>query len=166
MKTASQRALVAVQRRARATDLTRGLLQRVVRQTLADEQAGLCDVSVLLTDDAEIHDLNRQWRGVDKPTDVLSFPLLEEVTLPAPSERDEPLPLGDLVISLDTARREAEARGAPLDEVVAHLAVHGVLHLLGYDHAEPEETADMRMRERRTLEHLGWRPVMWDVPDA
>lgn len=153
---------VSVQRRVRAAELSRGLLQRAARQTLSDEGIVGGDVSVLLTDDAEIHALNQQWRGVDKPTDVLSFPLHDD--LDALGDADEgAISLGDVVISLDTARREAVERGVSLDEVVAHLMVHGVLHLLGYDHGAADEEREMRGCEQRTLQRLGYRPVMWDV---
>jgi probable rRNA maturation factor len=147
---------ISVRRRVPTRDLSRGLVQKAARQVLRGESTGGCEISVLLTDDAEIHALNREWRGVDRPTDVLSFPL-DAPTFPG----DDLRPLGDVAISMDTARREAETRRAGLDEVVAHLMVHGVLHLLGYDHAEAEEERDMRARERRALEGLGRVPVMW-----
>lgn len=149
----------------RAAELSRGLLQRAARQTLFDEGVQGGDVSVLLTDDAEIHALNRQWRGVDKPTDVLSFPLHDDLDENVEAAEGQ-VSLGDVVISLDTARREAIERGASLDEVVAHLMVHGVLHLLGYDHGAAEEEREMRGCEQRTLARLGYRPVMWDVDRA
>lgn len=146
----------------RAVGLSRGLLQRAARQTIADEGVGACEVSVVLTHDVEIHELNRQWRGVDKPTDVLSFPLYD--TFDEIDRADgEPISLGDVVISMDTARCEALERSVSLDEVVAHLMVHGVLHLLGYDHAAPDEEREMRRCEHRTLARLGYRPVMWDL---
>lgn len=153
---------VSVQRRVRAAGLSRGLLQRAARQTLCDEGVAGGDVSVLLTDDAEIHALNRQWRGVDKPTDVLSFPLHDDLDAAADAGGGA-ISLGDVVISLDTARREAVARGVSLDEVMTHLMVHGVLHLLGYDHADVDEEREMRGCEQRTLARLGGRPVMWDA---
>lgn len=134
-------------------------MQRAARQVLRDEAVPACEVSVLLTDDAEIHALNRQWRGVDKPTDVLSFPQLEDLASLCATGT-----LGDVVISLDTARREAAERRVSLDDVMAHLMVHGILHLLGYDHAEPAEERLMRARERAALAGMGRRPVMWDGP--
>ena len=81
-------------------------------------------LSLTLCDDSFIHGLNRQWRGVDRPTDVLSFPLDDEVLL------------GDLVISVDTAQREATERGYALRDEIRVLLVHGLLHLLGYDHGQ------------------------------
>ena len=159
------RAKIVVRRRVPTTDVTRGLLQGIARATLSDEGVAACEVSVLLTDDDEIRTLNQTWRGVDKPTDVLSFPLhdapREEVARAVASGADL-LTLGDVVISLDTARREAVERGVSLDDVMAHLMAHGVLHLLGYDHVDRVEEADMRARESRTLQRLRRRPVMWD----
>lgn len=149
---------VAVRRHVSTSGLSRGLLQRAARQVLADESAPACEVSVLVTDDAGIRSLNRAWRHIDRPTDVLSFPL--EVDGPV---GDEPVPLGDVVISIETARRESSERPVTLDDVVAHLMVHGVLHLLGYDHEAPAEERDMRGREQRALARLGVKPVMWET---
>jgi probable rRNA maturation factor len=96
-------------------------------------------------DDAAIHALNRDWRGLDKPTDVLSWPLAED----APAGTEDAL--GDVVISLDTARRQAQARGWTLEEETALLLVHGILHLLGHED-ETETGADaMRAIERQIL---------------
>ncbi len=148
--------MISVQRRKRFAGLTRGLIQRAARQVLQNEGVCSCEVSVLLTDDAEIHDLNRTWRNVDAPTDVLSFPLEEDLLALTPGA-----PLGDIVISVDTAQREASLRGASVDEVVAHLVVHGVLHLIGHDHAQRDEEQLMRTREQVALTRLHARPVMW-----
>lgn len=103
------------------------------------------ELSVLLCDDARIHALNREWRRVDAPTDVLSFPQDDEVTL------------GDVVISTDTAARQAAEQGHPIDRELRVLLVHGVLHLLGHDHREPGEAARMREEEERLLSALGGR---------
>lgn len=101
------------------------------------------ELSVLLCSDAVIHALNREWRGRDRPTDVLSF---------AQSEGEGARPaglLGDVVISVDTARRQAAERGATLGRETDRLLVHGVLHLLGYDHeVSPAEARRMQRRER------------------
>jgi probable rRNA maturation factor len=103
------------------------------------------EISVVLVDDAAIHALNRDWRGMDKPTDVLSWPLAED----APAGTEDAL--GDVVISLDTARRQAQARGWTLEEETALLLVHGILHLLGHED-ETETGADaMRAIERQIL---------------
>lgn len=114
------------------------------------------EATVLVTDDAEVRELNRDYRGLDEPTDVLSFSAQEGDG--AEFAGDE---LGDVIISIDTAARQAasaEHRGrvegdAPgawtLDDELTFLAVHGMLHLLGHDHAEPEEETLMRAEERR-----------------
>lgn len=126
---------------------------------------GLADpeVSILLTDDAGIRELNAQWRGEDHPTDVLSFPLWE------PFEFDDALPhaaLGDIVISVEYAERTCAAREHrdrvaeslgvaaeslqwALEDEVDFLVIHGLLHLIGHDHAEPDEEAAMRAEEQR-----------------
>jgi len=102
------------------------------------------ELSVLLTDDGEIHRLNREHRHKDKPTDVLAFAMDENVPDPAGI-------LGDVVISLDTAERQARSRRRPLLEEVRFLLAHGVLHLIGYDHAEPEEKREMVAMTRRLV---------------
>lgn len=111
---------------------------------------GLSDaeLSVLLTDDATIHPLNRDYRGKDAPTDVLSFSQLEGEGL---SETDV---LGDVVISLQTAQRQAEERGHGLDVEVRTLLVHGICHLLGYDHEQDDEAQEMEALERELLDML------------
>lgn len=110
------------------------------------------ELSVALVDDARIHALNREYRQVDSATDVLSFGLLEEDGLPPPVLADgEPLLVGDLVVSLETAERQAEEHGHSLDREVGFLLAHGLLHLLGEDHERPEDEARMRERQRELL---------------
>lgn len=107
------------------------------------DHAGLgLELSIVLCDDAFIHELNRRWRGVDAPTDVLSFPMESEELL------------GDLVISLPTARRQAEELGHPEAAELRVLLVHGFLHLCGYDHHEDDEAAEMREAEARLLREV------------
>ncbi|MFO0726163.1 MAG: rRNA maturation RNase YbeY [Myxococcota bacterium] len=113
---------------------------RAVLETLRLEGAEGREVSVLLTDDAEIHVLNRTYRGKDKPTDVLAF-ALDEAGGPAG-------PLGDVVISVETAEKQAKSRKTSLEAELELLAVHGALHLLGHDHARPAEAKRMRARTR------------------
>ena len=105
------------------------------------------EVSVLLCDDDEIRTLNRQWRGFDKPTNVLSFP--------APGPAHEDMPLGDIAIAFETCDREARADVKTLDDHVTHLVIHGVLHLLGHDHETDTEAETMEDTERRILRTLG-----------
>ena len=111
---------------------------------LARLQLPDAELSVLLTDDGEIHRLNREHRQKDKPTDVLAFAMDESVPDPAGI-------LGDVVISLDTAARQARSRRRPLIEEVRFLLAHGLLHLVGYDHAEPEEKREMVAMTRQLV---------------
>ncbi|MDP2313031.1 MAG: rRNA maturation RNase YbeY [Pseudomonadota bacterium] len=108
------------------------------------------ELSILLCDDEFIRGLNAQWRQKDEPTDVLSF---------AMGEGDDadlnPDVLGDIVISVETAARQAAALGLTLDQEMRVLLVHGLLHLLGYDHVEPEDAPEMRAREAELLTALG-----------
>ncbi|MCQ8183853.1 rRNA maturation RNase YbeY [Parvularcula maris] len=107
-------------------------------------------VSVLLTTDEEVRALNRDFRGKDKPTNVLSFP-----AEPLPGLPEEAQPLGDLALALETCLREAEEKAISPENHTAHLLVHGLLHLLGYDHLEDEEAEAMEAAERRILARLG-----------
>ncbi len=124
---------------------------------------GLADATVSLTfvRDAEMRELNRDHRAKDAPTDVLSFPLFEPdafdragVTAPRTPVEGERM-LGDIVISVDTAARQAAAYDAPLAREVERLLVHGVLHLCGHDHLEPGERAVMEREERRLADAIG-----------
>lgn len=108
---------------------------------------GSKELTLVFTDDDEIHTLNREHLGVDKPTDVLSFPLMESGDAGIP---DIPH-LGDIVISLDTASRQAAAAGHNLETEVAILAAHGLTHLLGFDHPTEEAWAVFRANQTRIL---------------
>jgi probable rRNA maturation factor len=110
------------------------------------------EVSVLLCDDAAIAALNSRWRGKNAPTNVLAFPAAEAAPAGA---ADRPVILGDIAIALETAAREAVIHGKPLADHVAHLAVHGFLHLLGYDHTAPGEAERMERLERDVLAEMG-----------
>jgi rRNA maturation RNase YbeY len=122
-------------------------LRRAVRATLARAApAVLGDIAVVLTGDRKIRELNRTFRGIDRATDVLSFDIGDGL------EHDEPL--GDIVISVETARRQAHEYGAPLRTELARLVVHGTLHLCGYDHREPREAARMHGMTRRLVREL------------
>ena len=129
--------------------LWRDRLETMMRLEGLPENA---QVSVTFVDDAAIHELNREHRGVDRPTDVLSFPQFE-----ADEEIPEGMPhvLGDLVVSLETARRQAEEYGHSEEREIAFLLVHGFLHLLGYDHETAEDEAEMREEQRVLLDRLG-----------
>jgi probable rRNA maturation factor len=110
------------------------------------------EVSVLLADDARVRELNRDWRGKDKPTNVLSFPAWEAGD-PAPA--GGPLPLGDVALALETVLREAAAEGKAPEAHLAHLVVHGTLHLLGHDHEDEDEAERMEALEVGALARLG-----------
>ncbi|MCL6516356.1 rRNA maturation RNase YbeY [Alicyclobacillus sp.] len=119
----------------------------------AGRQEGVAgEVSVSFVGDDEIHELNRRYRGVDRPTDVLSFSLLEGE--PMPDGEADPM-LGDIVVSVPTAVRQADAYGHSVRREIAFLLVHGFLHLIGYDH--PDETSEREMmdRQERVLRALG-----------
>jgi len=109
-------------------------------------------VDVTLADDAEQRALNRTWRGIDAPTNVLAFPVADPA---APLPDGAPLLLGDVVLAFETVRREATEQNKPFADHLRHLVVHGVLHLLGYDHIEPAAAAGMEQREIAILAELG-----------
>ena len=113
--------------------------------------------SLLFTNDAEVHELNREWRQRDKPTNVLSFPMLERSDL-IHLDPDENFPemLGDIALAHETCAREAEAKGITLETHAAHLILHGLLHLAGHDHEISDEDADkMEQLEVKALALLG-----------
>ena len=113
-------------------------------------------VDVVLTDDAEQRRLNRTYRDTDAPTNVLAFALTEPGTArPAPAVAGAPVLLGDVVLACETVEREAREQGKPIAEHLAHLVVHGVLHLLGFDHRSAAEAAVMEAREIAVLRGLG-----------
>ena len=112
------------------------------------------ELSIRLTSDEQVRMLNAQWRGKDKPTNVLSFPMSEpgdfEVTNEAPG-----LMLGDIILARGVCEAEAADKAIPVNDHAAHLLVHGTLHLLGYDHHHDEDANDMESREVRALARLG-----------
>jgi probable rRNA maturation factor len=137
----------------------RKLLRSVSRAVARQEGLnGRLALSIHLVDDAGIRDVNRQFRGVDAATDVLSFPLLQqlqpgsaEFTLPP----DLPAELGDVLISVERASAQAQEFGHSVKRELCYLLVHGLLHLLGYDHVEESERLEMRRREEAVLAPLG-----------
>ena len=136
--------------------------QRVITAALNAEGVDVpCEINVLVTDDEGIHQINLEQRDIDRPTDVLSFPMFELEPGEHPDEMDadpetELVPLGDMVISLERAREQAGEFGHSVEREVCYLTVHSVLHLLGYDHMdEGPMKAQMRAREEEILGALG-----------
>ena len=112
--------------------------------------------SLLFTSDGEVHQLNREWRERDKPTNVLSFPMLERADLLALAPEGPPELIGDIALAHETCAREAAERGIALADHAAHLVVHGLLHLAGYDHEQSEDEAEaMEALETKALARLG-----------
>ena len=118
-----------------------------------DADVGAAEIAVMLTDDAGIQTLNRNWRGIDKPTNVLSFPALQPKAAPRPD--DAPRMLGDIAIAYETMRREADEEEKPFHHHLSHLAVHGFLHLIGFDHENDQEAEQMETLEQEILAQLG-----------
>ena len=113
------------------------------------------ELSIRLTSDDEVHALNSEWRGKDKATNVLSFPMAEVDELETAVDAGPELMLGDIVLARGICATEAEDKGVPLESHAAHLMVHGTLHLLGYDHMDDDSASDMEAREVRALARLG-----------
>lgn len=129
-------------------------LERAVLRALELGQVAVpVEVVVTIVDEAEIHRLNREYRGIDAPTDVLSFAQRESDEFPVIPNHTEPL--GDVVIAYPVAARQAAAAGHPTERELALLTIHGVLHLLGFDHAEPEEERIMFGLQDQALASLG-----------
>ncbi len=139
-------------------------LTRCIDKTLEIEQVSIaCEINVLITDDENIQKINHECRGIDSPTDVLSFPMFDFTAGHLPKDLallTDPdsglLPLGDMCISLERASTQAEAYGHGLERELGYLAVHSVLHLLGYDHTdEGIMKAQMREREEYIMSAIG-----------
>ena len=113
------------------------------------------ELSVTLTSDERVRELNAKWRNRVKPTNVLSFPMADELDLGRANVSSMELLLGDIVLAHGVCEAEAAEKGVPLEQHATHLMVHGMLHLLGYDHHEDSEAADMESREVRALHRLG-----------
>ena len=120
---------------------------------IADADTDDAELAVMLTDDDGIRTLNQNWRGIDKATNVLSFPALQPTGPVGPD--DAPRMLGDIAIAYQTTRREADEEQKPFDHHLSHLAVHGFLHLIGYDHESDGEAEAMESLEREILAQLG-----------
>lgn len=135
-------------------------LVQIVAAALQHGAVPTAEVTLVIADDDLLHQLNRDYRGIDAPTDVLSFAAkdedgAEQVFITAPEALNY---LGDVIISFPTAERQASAIGQSVADELSLLAVHGVLHLLGYDHASPEEEADMWARQAQILSTVSQAP--------
>jgi probable rRNA maturation factor len=124
----------------------RSIVRRAVAQAAATASTTGTELAIVLTDDSAIRQLNRLWRGIDAATNVLSFP--------GKRAADEPPHLGDIVLAYETIAREAGAEGKPFAHHLAHLVVHGFLHLIGYDHANNSDAEAMEQTEGKILRRL------------
>jgi probable rRNA maturation factor len=134
--------------RAALSDIE-GLSERVLSAASAETRTD-GEICVLFTNDAEMRALNARWRNIDKPTDVLSFPA------DGPEIPNTPKLLGDIALGYETALHDSETMKRPFESHVSHLLIHGFLHLLGYDHIDPEDAAVMEPLEAKILAGLGW----------
>jgi probable rRNA maturation factor len=128
----------------------KALLRRAIREAASVTSTAVGEIAIVLSDDAAIRALNRDWRGKDAATDVLSFPAGEPR-----GKRGIPRLLGDIVIAYETTEREARAEHKSFMDHLVHLAVHGFLHLAGYDHAADDQAAAMERLEVAILARLG-----------
>lgn len=136
-------------------DFPAALIERAVEAALAQQKESLAvNLSVVLTDNRRLHKLNRDYLGIDAPTDVLSFPASESDGTETDPETGARY-LGDILISVPYAAKGAKQAGHPLESELQLLVVHGVLHLLGHDHAKPKEKAKMWKAQAEILETLG-----------
>ncbi len=131
----------------RATEAVLGACLRVPAETV--------ELGITLADDATVHDLNREHRDQDKPTNVLSFPLIDDFDDAEPEAPGVPLMLGDVILAFETVAREAAGQGKSLADHAVHLVVHGLLHLLGHDHRDDDEAEAMERLETGILSRLG-----------
>lgn len=135
--------VLIVSGRWKAAERPKSIVQRAVAQAAARTSTKRAELAIVLTDDLGIRTLNRDWRGIDKATNVLSFP--------AKNAADH---LGDVVLAFETIAREARSEQKPFAHHLAHLAVHGFLHLVGYDHERSKDAAAMERTEREILHEL------------
>jgi probable rRNA maturation factor len=142
--------------RWRAVSGVARLARRAARAALRRQARGLrsAELSLVLAADARVRALNRAWRDIDRPTNVLAFPADDAVA--GEALHGPPRQLGDVVVAYETVAAEARAQGKPFAAHLSHLVVHGVLHVLGFDHETAAEAADMEAAEIAILAELGW----------
>lgn len=150
----AEKQIVALCRRSAKAALRVGLAHIPKHKNLHAEGRRQ-EVSIALASDTRVRTLNRTYRGKDKPTNALSFPM-DSHSLAPPATRDEPILLGDVILAFETCKREAASERKPFQAHAAHLVVHGVLHLLGYDHVVERDARKMERLEKLTLDGLGF----------
>jgi probable rRNA maturation factor len=140
----------------RVTDATLALAAKAAFENVPSRHAQDYEIAIALVGDDEVRELNRTWRGQDNPTNVLSFPAGDDNDVPGQGEASGmPVPLGDVILGFQTVAREAKEQDIAFGDHACHLTVHGVLHLLGFDHDTPAQTEEMEGLERRVLAELG-----------
>lgn len=131
------------------TDELNKIIENVILESLNVEGLSTdVEVSISFVDNAEIKSLNKTYRNIDESTDVLSFPMDDQVLVPISL-------LGDIIISIETAREQATEFGHSLNREISYLVAHSMFHLMGYDHMEDEEKRDMRFKEKQVMKNLG-----------
>ena len=152
-----------LQDKIKVTESIDELIKKVSELVLDTESVKVaCKVDITLVDDSAIQELNRTYRGIDSPTDVLSFPIIEGCEgqiNPEVGDYDEDghALLGDIIISLETAIKQAEEYGHSFERELAFLVTHGMLHLLGFDHEEEEEEKKMLAEQEKVLTKAGYK---------
>lgn len=134
-------------------------LQQIAKRILEFQQCpDRCELSIALVDDREIQRLNREYRGIDRSTDVLSFAQQEnsdpQLVQPRSDEPTFPLILGDVILSVETTQQQASEQGKPFEAELYFLLIHGILHLLGYDHQTDDDARVMKLLEQEVLQEL------------
>ena len=152
--------------RWRAVEGAARLARAAARAALRRQASGLrsAELGLVLASDARLRELNHAWRGIDRPTNVLAFPADDGVSAALPGA--PPRQLGDVILAYETVAAEARAQGKRLAAHLSHLVVHGVLHLLGFDHETAAEAADMEAAEIAILAGLGWPDPYQLAPPA
>ena len=137
------------QEKIKITDELNKIIENVILESLNVEGLSTeVEVSISFVDNAEIKELNKEYRGIDESTDVLSFPMDEDMIVPMPL-------LGDIIISMETAIDQANEFGHSLDREIGYLIAHSMFHLMGYDHMDEEEKREMRSKEKQVMKNLG-----------